>query len=240
MSYVLLGLPITQPVWFLFDALNSAFTINSSSQADVGIYTITTTVSIPQVNPSTSVNWTTNFSFTLTVIDDCTLTTFADKTITDMSMKVSQTAVTQDITFADSTATSHTITSYCGARTYTLSPALGFLSISGTTLTLNSSNPADVSVTSVTLTIGLTNYAGVSPLVKTFTVTITCEVISLAFSTSPVSTTTIQVGITALPVNIPYTVTLTPNCANSASFVFAPATPAILSLMNLNATGGDI
>ena len=62
-----------------------------------------------------------------------------------MAFQLSSVATTQDITFADSIATGHSNASYCGTRTYSLSPILSFLSISGTTLSLSTIIPTDVS-----------------------------------------------------------------------------------------------
>jgi hypothetical protein len=56
--------------------------------------------------------------------------------INNMSYKVSLAAVTQDVSFSDSIATSHGDSTYCGARTYTLSPTRTFLTISGSTISL--------------------------------------------------------------------------------------------------------
>ena len=108
-----------------------------TAPADVGIYVITSTVIIPQNSFSTNTALTTNYSFTLIVQSDCVNTVIENKTIIDMSYKVSLAAVTQDISFTDTIATSHAgQPAYCGARTYTLSPTHTFLTISGSTMSL--------------------------------------------------------------------------------------------------------
>ena len=117
-------------------------------------------------------------------VEPITLTSITDKTITNMSIKVSF-AQNQDISFADSVATTNGIASYCGARTYILFPIHSFLNISGTTLSLQTSNVADVGVYNVELKVSLANYPMVPSITKNFVVTITCEVQTLTFTTSP-------------------------------------------------------
>ena len=103
-------------------------------------------------------------------------TVITDKTITNMSNKVSLAAVTQDFFFSDSVSTSRSDSTYCGARTYSLSPTLTFLTISGSTMSLSTANVSDVNVYNVDLTVSLTSYSGVTSITKSFIVTITCEV----------------------------------------------------------------
>ena len=93
-----------------------------------------------------------------------------------MSNKVSLAAVTQDVSFLDSIATSHSNPTYCDARTYSLSPTLTFLSISGSTMSLSTAIVSDVNVYNFDLTVSLTSYSGVTSITKSFVVTITCEV----------------------------------------------------------------
>ena len=66
------------------------------------------------------------------------------KTINNMSILVAGTADTQDVSFWDSKGTLHSDITWCGTRAYTLSPTKTFLTISGTTMTLSTSNPSDV------------------------------------------------------------------------------------------------
>ena len=91
-----------------------------------------------------------------------------------MSNFVSSPAVTQDVTFADSIATGHSVPAYCGARTYTLLPTYTFLTISGTTLSLATSLVSDAGVYIVEMMVSLTDYPGVVSITKTFLVTIGC------------------------------------------------------------------
>jgi hypothetical protein len=75
---------------------------------------------------------------------------------------------------------------YCGPRTYTINYP-GFLSISGTTITLNSVTASDAtnSPYTATVTAGLANWSTVPTVTKTFTVTIgQCTVTSFTQATS--------------------------------------------------------
>jgi hypothetical protein len=166
-SFLKAGLTIAQPSWISFATVNQKFSATITALADIGVYTITSTATIPQ-EESMGVNRSTSYSFTLTVQSDCVNTILTDKIINAMSTKVSQTADTQDISFEDSIGTSHTDQNYCGARTYTLSESLSFLTISGTTLTLSSMNVANVGVYDIVLTVSLTNFPGVTPITKNF------------------------------------------------------------------------
>ena len=94
------------PGWSLFDNLTTKFTFTITAPADIGVYSITSIATIPQVDPVTSANKFVSNNFTLTVQSDCVNTTITDKTITDMSVLVSQSS-TQDVTFLDSIATGH-------------------------------------------------------------------------------------------------------------------------------------
>ena len=119
-----------------------------------------------------------------------------------MTNKVGFVAATQDVTFTDTVATSNGIPDYCGIKSYMFSPALSFLIISGTNLSLATSSVADVGDHNVDVTVSLPNYPGVSSITHAIIVTITCEVQNLTFSTTPVASTTLQVGIDSQPLDI--------------------------------------
>ena len=142
------------------------YTMTITAPEDVSVYTITSTATILQNTFSTNTALTTNYSFTLTVQNDCVNSVITDKTIIAMANAVSATFVSQDIAFLDSIATFHSNPAYCGPRTYTLSHA--FLTISGTTMKLYTANLADVNVYTSTITVSLTNYPMVTPLTKSF------------------------------------------------------------------------
>ena len=167
------------------------------------------------------------------------MTVLTDKTISNMSNKVNTAAVTQDVAFADSVATSHSNVSYCGTRTYTLSPTHSFLTISGTTMSLVTSNVADVRIYFVDLTVSLSSYPLVASITKTIVVTITCEVQTLTISTPPPASTTVTVGITAQPISLNFAATQTPACGNTVTFTLN-SPPTFMSLKNLSALGGQI
>ena len=120
------GGPIAQPSWISFNSGNLKFSITIAAPAEIGVYTITSTATIPQDN-GTGVNRSTSYSFILTVQSDCVNTSITDKIINAMSTKVSQTAATQDISFDDLIGTGHGDQTYCGARTYTFSSSLSYL-----------------------------------------------------------------------------------------------------------------
>ena len=124
----------------------------------MGNYVITSIALIPQIDPVTGLNFMISYSFTLTVQNDCVKTAINDKAFIDMSQKVSFAAIAQDITFSDTIALSHAVIDYCGPRTYSLSPAHTFLTISGTILNLATSLVSNVGVHKVALTVSLTDY----------------------------------------------------------------------------------
>jgi hypothetical protein len=110
----------------------NTISVSTSNSADVGTHIITLTVSLADYPSVTSISRT----FTITVQSDCINTVITNKTLINMSNKVSLAAVTQDISFLDLIATSRSNPTYCGARTYTLSPTRTFLTVSGSTLSL--------------------------------------------------------------------------------------------------------
>ena len=181
-----------------------------------------------------------NYSFTLTVQSDCVNTAITDKTIINMSNIVSLAAFTQDVSFLDSIATSHPNPTYCGARTYSLSPSLTFLTISGSSImSLSTNNVTDRGVYNVAMTVSLTSYPGVASLTKNLVVTITCEVQTLTFSTAPPASTTLQVGIDTQPSNFSFATTQTPACGNTVTFTLSPTLP-FLSLPSPTLSGGNV
>lgn len=93
-----------------------------------------------------------------------------DKVINDMTYVVGKTAVTQDLSLIDSIATLHADETYCGTKTYILSPTQSFLSISGPTMSVISSNVADVGIYNVYVTVKMDNYPEVRERIKSFKV----------------------------------------------------------------------
>ena len=158
-----------------------------------------------------------------------------------MSNKVSLAAETQDVSFLDSIATSHSNPTYCGARTYSLSPTSAFLTISGSSImSLSTNNVSDRGVHNITIRVSLTNYSGVTYIEKILVITITCEVQIFTFSTAPPASTTLLVGITTQPSNIAYAISQTPACGNTVTFNMS-SSQSFLSLPTpTSATGGNV
>jgi hypothetical protein len=97
------------------------------------------------------------------------------------------------------------------------------LSITGDTMTVQTSNLGDVGVyPNIQLKVELLNYPMVASITKTFQVTITCTVTTLAFTTSPAATTDVIVGVTTQPVDLPFVISKTPNCVQDPSFTMSP------------------
>ena len=143
------GVPISQPSCVTFDPTigNSLLTVSSILASDVGVYLVRVTATLTPVPSGTQVSI--YFEFNLTILSDCLSTTLTSKTIIAMTNSVSTAAVTQNVSIADSIATSHSIPAHCGARTYNFNPSLSFLTLTGTdtsmTLSLYTTNPTDVS-----------------------------------------------------------------------------------------------
>ena len=85
-AYTKGGVTITQPSWISFSSNQFKFTITAVS--DIGTYTVTTTSSIPQIDPTTNVNRVISLSFNIVVVSDCTITTITSKTINDMTFAI--------------------------------------------------------------------------------------------------------------------------------------------------------
>jgi len=130
------GSATTMPSWLSFNTSTRKFTYAPNTSAHVGVYVITTTSTIPNISGVTQVTQRVT-SFTLTILHDCTITTLTNRALSGMTAYVLATTDSQSVEFQDSTGTGRGSVAYCGPRTYSLSPALAFLSISGTTLTLN-------------------------------------------------------------------------------------------------------
>jgi hypothetical protein len=85
-----------------------------------------------------------------------------------MTVKIIQAAATQEITFADTISESHLNPTYCGARTYNISPNYNFLTISGTTLNLFTIDVLNCGTYKIALKISLTDYPMISSITKNF------------------------------------------------------------------------
>ena len=89
----------------------------------------------PQIDPATNANMVTTFSFNITIKHPCEDTLLQDRTVTDMTAQVSKspTLPAQDFgAFTDSVSTSKGDPTYCGNRSYSISPDPFYLTLSGT------------------------------------------------------------------------------------------------------------
>ena len=68
----------------------------------------------------------------------------------------------------------------------------------------------------------LTDYPSIK-LTKTFSVKVTCTVSTLTFSTSPLVSKTIEVGVDSQSFTMNYAVTKTPNCAQNPTWSLSPS-----------------
>ena len=114
-----------------------------------------------------------------------------------MTFVIGTAAQSQDATFDDAISTDHTDLTYCGAKVLSMSPTFTFVTITGSNIVVDTTDPADVGGPhSITLTVTLADYPAVTALTKTFSVTITCAVQTLTFATPPVNTScTVDVDV---------------------------------------------
>jgi hypothetical protein len=77
-------------------------------------------------------------------------------------------------------------------------PAYLSLDASQTTLTLSTNDVSHVGQHSVTFTVTLADFSGITGITKTFQVEITCEALTLAFTTPPANIF-IEPGVTVQP-----------------------------------------
>ena len=98
-------------------------------------------------------------------------------------------AATQTTPFLNTVATGQSNPTYCGANTFSFSPAKTFLSVSGNIISVSTSDPADVNTYSITVTVSLTDYPSVASISKTFTITNDCAVTSLTITSQVPNTT---------------------------------------------------
>jgi len=160
------NLPPTTPAYF-------NYILSSNSKADIGVWEITVTGTLTTHPNATKP--TTSFVFTVTIINDCETPTVIDsptpKTISNMNVAVGGPTVTQDTTFMNTIANTRADTTWCGAYTITWSPAYpSFMTYTYPTISLTSTNPADVvsSPYTLTMTITLTDFPTAVAKTKTF------------------------------------------------------------------------
>jgi hypothetical protein len=119
---------------------------------------------------------------------------------------------------------------------YTLSPNSGFLSILGTTMSLATTNVADVGPKSIVLIIAMTSYPTIT-LVKSFIANITCVVTNLIFSTAPLTSTNFKYSDSAM--DLAFVASQTPACGKTVIFAINP-TKTFLSLLISTSSEGIV
>ena len=85
----------------------------------------------------------------------------------------------------------------------------------------------------------LTDYPSIK-LTKTFSVTVTCTVSTLTFSTSPLVSKTIEVGVGSQPFTMNYAVTKTPNCAQNPTWSLSPSLSFVTRAENAGNISGVV
>ena len=150
-AYVLNAAAIARPGFATFNEPTRTLTFNPTLPAEVGVYTITVSATIPDPVAGPTATQVITTSFVLTIDKDCPSTVLVDMPINDMAVLVTLTT-TQGIHFEDSKAVEYFIPDYCGPRIITFNPSMPtFLSmdLSLTTLTLTTNLVPDVGVYNV-------------------------------------------------------------------------------------------
>ena len=86
----------------------------------------------------------------------------------------------------------------------------------------------------------LTEYPSIAAIIKTFKVTVTCTVSTLTFSTSPMASKTIEIGIDSQPFDMNYAVTKSPNCAQNPTWSLSPTLAFITKAENADNVSGKV
>jgi hypothetical protein len=94
-----------------------------------------------------------------------------------------------------------------------------------------------VNTYNLSLEIKLTDYPMVAAVTKNFVITITCTVTTLAFTSNPPATTSIEVGVDIQPHDMTFAISKTPNCVQDPTFTLTSAPAASFSSRTINADG---
>jgi hypothetical protein len=86
----------------------------------------------------------------------------------------------------------------------------------------------------------LTDFPSIGGITKTFTVTVTCTVSTLTFTTSPIVSNTIEIGIDSQPFKINYAVTKSPNCAQNPTWSLSPSLSFVTKAENADNLSGEV
>ena len=165
------------------DPASENFQIQTTDQAHVGTYKVTVVATIPiyaSLGSGQLVSDT--FEFNVKIEDACETTALIfDPTVSSMLAYVSSAPITQQVLAIDTASMSYGNLdgfTFCGPRTYTIYPdSYSFLSLSGDTLTLVSTDPSEETASPLTISIlaSLSNYPDVLPVSQTFDVEIICK-----------------------------------------------------------------
>ena len=139
-----------------------------------------------------------------------------------MTYQIASTAVTQTIPFPNTVATAQSNPTFCGANIFSFSLTKTWLTFSGNTISVFTSDLADAGTYTLTVTVSLADYPppAVASLSKTFTISICDSVQIVSFSTFSVSTT-FRVGIDTQK-DIYFSTTQTPACKKTVTFTLSP------------------
>jgi len=92
-TYAKSGATISKPSFITFTGSTLTFAVYSTSDSDVGVYTVTIRGTLTSLtNPKTNAPWFDEFTFTLTVQSDCIATTLTDRTINNMALSIGSTS----------------------------------------------------------------------------------------------------------------------------------------------------
>jgi hypothetical protein len=85
----------------------------------------------------------------------------------------------------------------------------------------------------------LTDYPSIKRT-ETFTVTVTCTVSTLTFTTSPIASKTIEVGVDVQPFTMDYAVIKSPNCAQNPTWSLSPSLSFVTKAENADNFSGKV
>lgn len=133
-SCILDGVPTPCPPCIEFDPITRIYKITCTEKEDLGLWDITTTVTV--TDPVTGVDFSQDESFSVNIVSDCVHTNILDDHYQDMSSVIGGVADVQNMKMEDTVAMGHGDPNYCGERTYILDPGYPFLSFDGNNMEL--------------------------------------------------------------------------------------------------------
>lgn len=200
---------------------------------DIGLYTIDTVTEIPQIDPVTGENRIIESTFDINVLSDCWITSFVYFDIPNMVNGVTLPIVSETAFFTDVTANKpyNADPLYCGLRDCTLNPIHSFMNVvnngADITIDVETWDPADIGFyPGIEVTCKFVDYPSLPAVTDTFDVTINCGVQTLNWAdslgniiTDPFALfTTLEVGIDAQPLTMPFQTVQYPNCGNDVTY----------------------